>query len=139
MKKILVFGKYVIGDFVVSLITNEYRDMNQVYKILPNSWEDGIYYNCISGNKNSTDPDSWRLATEEEKQYSLTYQFRTVESLNINSKFDIKANTITFNFNDETPILQLKDNGDILVKGKLIENDIEVVNALREFVSKINK
>jgi hypothetical protein len=33
------------------------------------------------------------------------------------------------------PILELKANGDIFVKGKLIENDIEVVGAMREFLT----
>lgn len=32
------------------------------------------------------------------------------------------------------PILELRGNGDILVKGKLIENDKEVVDAMREFL-----
>ena len=36
--------------------------------------------------------------------------------------------------NTNTPILELKANGDILVKGKLIENDKQVVDALREFL-----
>ena len=34
----------------------------------------------------------------------------------------------------EVPILELKYNGDILVKGKLIENDKELVDALRIFL-----
>jgi hypothetical protein len=33
------------------------------------------------------------------------------------------------------PILELRANGDIFVKGKLIENDIEVVDAMREFLT----
>jgi len=41
--------------------------------------------------------------------------------------------SITFKVsNDE--ILKLEVNGDILVKGKLIENDKQVVDALREFI-----
>jgi hypothetical protein len=32
------------------------------------------------------------------------------------------------------PILELRANGDICVKGKIIENDIEVVDAMREFL-----
>lgn len=44
---------------------------------------------------------------------------------------------ITFHANNETrePLLELKMNGDILVKGKVIENDKQVVDALREFIS----
>ena len=48
------------------------------------------------------------------------------------------ASTITLNINktDKTPILMLCNNGDIFVKGKLIENDKEVVDAMREFLLK---
>ncbi len=35
---------------------------------------------------------------------------------------------------NETPILELKANGDIFVKGRLVENDKEVVDAMREFL-----
>lgn len=47
-----------------------------------------------------------------------------------------ETNLITFkiSYNVDNPILVLKSNGDILVKGKLVENDIEVVDALREFL-----
>lgn len=34
----------------------------------------------------------------------------------------------------EQEILSLKSNGDIYVKGKLIENDKEVVDGMREFL-----
>jgi hypothetical protein len=36
--------------------------------------------------------------------------------------------------NGAREILKLCENGDIFVKGKLAENDKEVVNALREFL-----
>lgn len=51
---------------------------------------------------------------------------------------NLEPNTITFNFNtniNKEPILGLKENGDILVRGKLVANDKEVVDALREFVT----
>lgn len=35
-------------------------------------------------------------------------------------------------------IMKLCSNGDIFVKGKLIENDKELVEAMREFVAKAN-
>jgi hypothetical protein len=53
-------------------------------------------------------------------------------------------NTISFitkEFNAE-PLIKLCENGDIFVKGKLIENDKEVVDAMREFLTQqgfINK
>ena len=38
------------------------------------------------------------------------------------------------NSQDGAPMLELKANGDIFVKGKLVENDKEVVDAMREFL-----
>ena len=53
---------------------------------------------------------------------------------------NIQPDTITFGFSkDKDPILVLKGNGDIFVKGNLIENDKEVVDALRDFVKQIRK
>ena len=46
----------------------------------------------------------------------------------------LQSNTITFRASRTEPILELKENGDIFVKGKLIENDKEVVDALKEFL-----
>ncbi|WP_140392693.1 hypothetical protein [Bacillus wiedmannii] len=40
---------------------------------------------------------------------------------------------ITFSKASES-ILELRPNGDILVKGKLIENDVEVVDGMRELL-----
>lgn len=47
---------------------------------------------------------------------------------------EIKSNTIQFFTNENNEIIKLCDNGDIFVKGKLIENDKEVVDAMREFL-----
>ncbi|PRT35482.1 hypothetical protein [Bacillus wiedmannii] len=44
-----------------------------------------------------------------------------------------EESSITFSTVRE-PILELRPNGDILVKGKLIENDIEVVDGMRELL-----
>ena len=46
----------------------------------------------------------------------------------------LESNTITFTASNSEPILELKADGDIFVKGKLVENDTEVVDALREFL-----
>lgn len=44
-----------------------------------------------------------------------------------------------FGFDDcETPVFELQPNGDILVKGKLITNDMELVTAAREFYTRSN-
>jgi len=49
----------------------------------------------------------------------------------------LECNTINFYSEvQEIPILKLCANGDIFVKGKLIENDKELVDALREFITK---
>ena len=47
--------------------------------------------------------------------------------------------SITFNVSNCDEILKLEANGDILVKGKLIENDKQVVDALREFIKVTKK
>lgn len=48
----------------------------------------------------------------------------------------LSENSIIFNVDSlDTPVLELRANGDILVKGNLVENDVEVVNALREFIA----
>ncbi|HDR6247814.1 TPA: hypothetical protein QCU24_005694 [Bacillus cereus] len=44
-----------------------------------------------------------------------------------------KNESIIFNAG-EKEIISLKSNGDILVKGKLVENDKEVVDGMREFL-----
>jgi len=52
-------------------------------------------------------------------------------------KEKLECNTINFYSQaQEIPILKLCANGDIFVKGKLIENDKELVDALREFITK---
>ena len=44
------------------------------------------------------------------------------------------AGILTLNASPSVEMLKLCANGDIFVKGKLIENDKEVVSALREFL-----
>jgi hypothetical protein len=54
-------------------------------------------------------------------------------------KSDLEPNTISFNTeNEKEPIIKLFANGDIFVKGKLVENDLEVVEGMREFLKKAN-
>lgn len=43
------------------------------------------------------------------------------------------TNTICFGCLDTTPIVEIRYDGDILVRGKLIENDIELVEAFKTF------
>lgn len=51
-----------------------------------------------------------------------------------------EPNTTIFHGDEGVRLLELRGNGDILVKGKLIENDVEVVDALRDFLkNKKNK
>jgi hypothetical protein len=52
---------------------------------------------------------------------------------------ELEPNTISFNTeNEKEPIIKLCPNGDIFVKGKLVENDLEVVEGMREFLKKAN-
>ena len=56
---------------------------------------------------------------------------------NLSIQPSLQPNQITFYQNGDIttpPILELRANGDICVKGKIIENDIEVVDAMREFL-----
>lgn len=51
-----------------------------------------------------------------------------------NMSFDYKMGEDIFTIiNDDKELLKFKRNGDIYVKGKLIENEKEVVNAFREY------
>ena len=47
---------------------------------------------------------------------------------------EIESNTIRFFTDENNEIIKLCYNGDIFVKGKLIENDKEVVDAMREIL-----
>ena len=46
----------------------------------------------------------------------------------------VQSNSVIFSTGDGDEALKLCDNGDIFIKGKLIENDKEVVDAMREFL-----
>ena len=51
---------------------------------------------------------------------------------------DIEPNTIIFHVGNEAePILKLCQNGDIFIKGKLVENDLEVVEGMRKFLENV--
>lgn len=57
-----------------------------------------------------------------------------MENLTI-KKSDLDPTTISFcTKNEKEPIIKLCSNGDIFVKGKLVENDLEVVEGMREFL-----
>ena len=61
-----------------------------------------------------------------------------MEGLTIKNS-DFESNTISLNTeNEKTPIIKFCENGDIFVKGKLVENDLEVVEGMREFLKKVN-
>lgn len=57
-----------------------------------------------------------------------------IKNNNIIESNESENNTFIFLKKDSTEILKLCGNGDILVKGKLVENDKEVVDAMREFL-----
>ena len=51
---------------------------------------------------------------------------------------DIEPNTIIFHVGNETePILKLCQTGDIFIKGKLVDNDLEVVEGMRKFLENV--
>jgi hypothetical protein len=60
-----------------------------------------------------------------------------MDNIKLTSVTPQEQNTIRFvQDNAEREILKLCENGDIFVKGKLAENDKEVVDALREFLKR---
>ena len=85
------------------------------------------------------------MSTEKEHYGKMaepeTLKFEMPKDINPESLRIKREKTITFEINklNKTPILMLCDNGDIFVKGKLIENDKEVVNAMREFLIRTKK
>lgn len=57
------------------------------------------------------------------------------ENINLNAKpSTLEPNTITFATKSYPNFIKLEDNGNIYVKGTLVENDKELVNALREYL-----
>jgi cytosine/adenosine deaminase-related metal-dependent hydrolase len=58
-----------------------------------------------------------------------------MDNLKITTVLPLEQNTIFF-MKDKgaSEVLKLCENGDIFVKGRLAENDKEVVDALREFL-----
>jgi hypothetical protein len=50
-------------------------------------------------------------------------------------RLDEPIATILFSVPDFPDLLRLEPNGDIFVKGRLIENDKEIVDALRDFIT----
>lgn len=61
-----------------------------------------------------------------------------MENLTIKNS-DFESNTINLNTeNEKNPIIKFYENGDIFVKGKLVENDLEVVEGMREFLKQSN-
>lgn len=70
----------------------------------------------------------WEIYKEKEITTSGEYNYGDI-TLKDNGTHDI-----TFNTKDCNSIIELKENGDIFVKGKLIENDKEVVDGMRELL-----
>lgn len=61
-----VFGKFIIGNIVVSLRNNlHFREEGDMFTVLPKSKQDCLYY---KPNTHSSDPGDWRLATTKECQ-----------------------------------------------------------------------
>lgn len=63
LKETLVFGKYKIGDIVVSLTDFKPRCAGGIYKVLKRSDDNVLFYLSTT---NSSDADNWRLAIPEE-------------------------------------------------------------------------
>ena len=59
---------------------------------------------------------------------------REEENLELSDDEVSEDNDIVFYSNDAEEIIRLCDNGDIYVHGRLVENDGDVVEGLREFL-----
>ena len=60
------------------------------------------------------------------------------DNLKLLKPSDLESNTISFITADETePIIKLCQNRDIFIKGKLVENDLEVVEGMRKFLENV--
>lgn len=58
-----------------------------------------------------------------------------MKNLKLSSDVPVEENAIIFSQeNGAKEILKLAQNGDIYVRGKLVENDLDVVEAMREFL-----
>ena len=58
----------------------------------------------------------------------------TNEQEDLNKKLEAKSEILFFTDVDNSEILKLCANGDIMVHGKMVENDKDVVEAMREFL-----
>ena len=68
----------------------------------------------------------------------MSNESKQTETLSLQS--DVEPNTISFTAGEfiEIPIVKICGDGDIFVKGQLVENDLELVNGLREFLNIAN-
>lgn len=83
----------------------------------------------------TTNKDNIHRLGQNESDIPLTTQFSpTYTQATLFNAYQT-PNNITFHTSSE-PILELRENGDIYVQGRLAENDIEVVNAMRTFLSR---
>jgi len=119
-------------------------------------WEDRYtYYLLHPDDVKQIEQDSYqfdnieaRIATYPDVEFEIVSGYakliqKTEEDINtlVLKPSELESNTINFFTNMSAPeaTLKLCANGDIYVKGKLVENDIEVVEGLREFLDQVNK
>jgi hypothetical protein len=125
-ERILKYNKFVIPfpkDKKIIITTDEVLIADGVQAI-PNDFLEWFVQNpsCQYGGYKDIAWDQIITLKEEPKQ-------------ELTSVIPQEQNTISFmQDNAAREILKLCENGDIFVKGKLAENDIEVVDALREFL-----
>lgn len=80
--------------------------------------------------------DEWerkQLRKEEEEMKKIDTGVNGISAVTI-GKIDLTAPTIYFKGTDNAEIMRLEPNGDIYVKGSLVENDKEVVDGMRAFL-----
>lgn len=84
----------------------------------------------MTDSKESYNPDSF---SHDDIYYNKVDPEGYVDDIFNLANTKLETNTIMFK-NNHVEMIKLCQNGDIYIRGKLIENDIEVVDAMREFL-----
>lgn len=90
-----------------------------------------------SNNKDASQYDYWQEVKQEIKNLLKNKDMKTEEKVLVLKKAeDFQKDTVFFSMDkNRNEILKLCPNGDIFVKGRLAENDKQVVEALKEWLN----
>lgn len=135
-----VFGKFIIGDIVVSLRNNKpYREEGDMFRVLPDSKQDVLYY---KPSTNSQLPGDWRLATTKEcdafnngvkniKQMEAPKETVVKHAIPSNAKKWAAAKVLAFITGDKDAILAARNEklAKASINGQISALESEKINA----------